>query len=65
MTETIVFAKNKSAVIYVKTFPNGKVAFDVSVQNLLDPGKVDGACAVLTRDELIEVRDAITALLDS
>lgn len=65
MTAMVVFTKNKSAAIYVKTAPNDKVVFEVSVQNLLDPGKADRACAVLSRDELIEIRDAITALLDT
>ena len=64
MPAMVFITENKNAAMYIEIFPSGKVTLNVSVQRLLDPGKVDGACVILTRGELIEVRDAITTLLE-
>lgn len=65
MPATVVITKNKNAAVSVENLPSGKVELTVEAKKLLDANKVEIARAILTREELTEIRDAINAALDA
>lgn len=63
MPATVIITKNKNSAVSVENLPSGKVEIAVESKKLLDANKIEFARAILTREELTEIRDAINEAL--
>lgn len=63
MPATVIITKNKNSAVSVENLPSGNVELAVESKKIFGANKVESVHAILTREELTEIRDAINEAL--
>lgn len=64
MSANVVITEKKNAAVSVEAFPSGTFELRVEARKVFED-KIDTAGAVLSRTDLIAIRDAINTVLEA
>jgi hypothetical protein len=63
MPATVIITKNQNAAVSVENLPSGNVEIALESMKLLDTNRIESVRAIFSREELVEIRDAINEAL--